>query len=64
MAWSDQDPEAGCDDDDDDQNDEPEVKLSKELEEELNRDQGTGKDDGGPKGCWAGFTTFISSKKH
>ncbi len=35
--------------------------LSKELEEELNRDEVADREDA-PQGCWAIFTKFISSK--
>ena len=38
------------------------LQLSKELEEELNRDEmATDKDDA-PIGCWVHFTQFLSSE--
>ncbi len=36
--------------------------FSKELEEELNRDQTMVGDDQGPIGCWQKFTALVSSK--
>ena len=59
VAWSD----GGCDDKPqkpEKPKTEDEVALSKELEEELNRD--FSKNDEDSIGCWQKFTAFLSSK--
>ncbi len=58
VAWH--DPEKGKEEEKGG-NAEDDVKMTKELEEELNREDIGGKEDQAPVGCWATFTGFISS---